>query len=192
MPHIPALWYFDTSVTYPQWFRRVKVVVIPPCFAWQQYLWNIAIQPAVGCYNSWVNLRCWGCLPLGERLLWNRYVAVTWRKKIGYRKSSPSNGSQGDILYSMSDIASLTYTTVQPSIKLHPETFKCRDDPLGILAATEITVGLEKMCTGITEISVGLGNDDLSWESILQYLPSICKIHWSLVTHISGEYIDMK
>ena len=89
----------------------------------------------------------------------------------------------------MSDIASLTNTTVQPSIKLHPETFKCRDDPLRILAATEITVGLEKMCKGITEIYAGLGYDDQSWESILQYLPSICKIHWSLVTHISGEYI---
>ena len=29
MPHIPALWYLNTSVTYPQWFRRVKFVVTP-------------------------------------------------------------------------------------------------------------------------------------------------------------------
>ena len=28
----PALWYFDTSVTYPQWFRRVNFFVIPPRF----------------------------------------------------------------------------------------------------------------------------------------------------------------
>ena len=26
------LWYFGTSVTYPQWFRRVKLVVTPPHF----------------------------------------------------------------------------------------------------------------------------------------------------------------
>ena len=34
-------------------------------------MWNIAIQPAVGCYNSWANLRCSGCYPLEEKL-WNR------------------------------------------------------------------------------------------------------------------------
>ena len=45
MLHLPALCYFDTSVTYPQSFRRVKFVVIPPRF----------IQPAVSCYNSWAN-----------------------------------------------------------------------------------------------------------------------------------------
>ena len=60
MLHIPVLWYFGTSVTYPPWFRRVKLVVIPPRFILQQYLWNIAIQPAVGCYNSWANLRSSG------------------------------------------------------------------------------------------------------------------------------------
>ena len=37
-------------------------------------MWNIAIQPAVGCYNSWANLRCLGCYPLGEKLLWNRSI----------------------------------------------------------------------------------------------------------------------
>ena len=72
MLHIPALWYFGTSVTYPPWFRRVKLVVIPPRFIWQQYLWNIVIQPTVGCYNSWANLR--SCYPLGEKLLWNRSI----------------------------------------------------------------------------------------------------------------------
>ena len=30
--HIPTLWHFGTSVTYPPWFRRVKLVVIPPRF----------------------------------------------------------------------------------------------------------------------------------------------------------------
>ena len=44
-------------------FRRVKFVVIPPRFVLQQYLWNIAIQPALGCYNSWANLRCSSCSP---------------------------------------------------------------------------------------------------------------------------------
>ena len=74
MPHIPALWYFYTSVTYPQRFRRVKFVLIPPRFLQQQYLWNIAIQPAVGCYHSWTNIRCSGCSPLGEISLWNGTV----------------------------------------------------------------------------------------------------------------------
>ena len=37
-------------------------------------MWNIAIQPAVSCYNSWANLRCSGCYPLGEKLLWNRSI----------------------------------------------------------------------------------------------------------------------
>ena len=38
-------------------------------------LWNIAIQPAVGCYNSWANLlRSSVCYPLGEKLLWNRSI----------------------------------------------------------------------------------------------------------------------
>ena len=50
----------------PQCSRGVKIVVIPPRFVKQQYLWNIAIQPAVCCYNSWANLPCSGCSPLGE------------------------------------------------------------------------------------------------------------------------------
>ena len=73
MLHIPALWYFGTWITYPPWFR-VKLVVIPPRFIQQHYLWNIAIQPAVGCSNSWANLRCFGCYPLGGKLLWNRSI----------------------------------------------------------------------------------------------------------------------
>ena len=71
MLHIPALWYFNISVTYPQWFQRVKFALILPRFVQQQYLWNNAIQPAVGCYNSWANIPCLGCSPLGEKSLWN-------------------------------------------------------------------------------------------------------------------------
>ena len=40
------MWYFDTSVIYPQWFCKVKIVIIPPRFVLQQYLWDITIQPA--------------------------------------------------------------------------------------------------------------------------------------------------
>ena len=64
---IVVFWHIGNA---PQWSRRVKYVVIPPRFVWQQYLWNIAIQPAVGCYNSWANL-CSSCSPLGEKSLWN-------------------------------------------------------------------------------------------------------------------------
>ena len=66
------------TVTYTQWFHRVKFVVIPPCFVWQQYLWNIAIKRTVGCYNSWANVQCSGRSPLGEKLLWNRFIGVSW------------------------------------------------------------------------------------------------------------------
>ena len=47
---------------------------MPPRFVKQQYLWNIAIQPAVGCYNSWANSWCSGWSPRGEKLLWNRFI----------------------------------------------------------------------------------------------------------------------
>ena len=34
----------------------------------------VKTQPAVGCYNSWANLRSSDCYPLGEKLLWSRYI----------------------------------------------------------------------------------------------------------------------
>ena len=55
-------WHISNT---PPWFRRVKLVVIPPRF----------IQPAVGCYNSWANLRCSGFYPLGEKSLRNRSIS---------------------------------------------------------------------------------------------------------------------
>ena len=76
MLHLPALWYFDTSVMYPQRFRRVKFVVIPPRVVKQQCLWYIAIQPAVGCYSSWANLRCSSCSPLGDNFLWSGTIVM--------------------------------------------------------------------------------------------------------------------
>ena len=47
---------------------RVKFVVIPPRFVKQKYLRNIGIQLPVGSYNSWANMWCSGCLPLGEKI----------------------------------------------------------------------------------------------------------------------------
>ena len=72
-PHTRIVVFWHIS-NIPPWFRRVKLVVIPPRFTKQQYLWDIVIQPAVGCYNSWANLRCSGCYPLGEKLLWNMSI----------------------------------------------------------------------------------------------------------------------
>ena len=40
----------------------------------QQYLWNYAIQPEVGCHNVWANTHCSGCSLLGEKSLWNRII----------------------------------------------------------------------------------------------------------------------
>ena len=87
MLHISALWYFGTSATYPPppppppWFRWVKLVVIAPRFIYQQYLWNTAKQPAVGCYNPWANLRCSGCYPLGEKYCETGllHLIILWR-----------------------------------------------------------------------------------------------------------------
>ena len=73
-PYTLIVVFWHISNIPPPWFRRVKLVVIPPRFIWYKYLWNIAIQPAVGCYNPWANLRCSGCYPLGEKLLWNRSI----------------------------------------------------------------------------------------------------------------------
>ena len=33
----------------------------------QWYLWNIALQPLVGCYNVWANLRCSSSILLGVK-----------------------------------------------------------------------------------------------------------------------------
>ena len=71
---IVVVWHISNILP---WLRRGKLVVIPPRFIQQQYLRNIAIQPANGCYNSCANLRCSGCYPLGEKLLWNRFIENT-------------------------------------------------------------------------------------------------------------------
>ena len=68
MLHLPALWYIDIPVICPQSFRRVKFVLIPSRFVQYQYLWNIAIQPSVSCYNVWANSCCSGCSLQGENL----------------------------------------------------------------------------------------------------------------------------
>ena len=70
--HIVVFWHISKIAPM---IGRVKLVVIPPCFVKQLYLWNIAIQLAVGFYNSWANLRSSGCYPLGEKLLWNRSIS---------------------------------------------------------------------------------------------------------------------
>ena len=78
----PHCGYFDISVTYLQIFRWVKFVVIPPRFVWQLYLWNIAIQQAVGCYNSWANLRCSSCSPLGGKIFvkWDNFIKTPFTR----------------------------------------------------------------------------------------------------------------
>ena len=55
---IYTLCYFVIPVTYPQGFHRVRIVIKLPSFI-QQYLWNIAIQPAVGCSGLWARKELW-------------------------------------------------------------------------------------------------------------------------------------
>ena len=66
--HTVAIWYISNI---PQGFHNVKYFIIPPYFIQQQYLWNIAIQPAVGCSVLWGNIHCSDCSALGEKYLWN-------------------------------------------------------------------------------------------------------------------------
>ena len=68
--------YLLIHAPYTRIVRRVKFVSIPPHSVQQHYLWNIALQPAVGCYNLWANIRCSGCSPLGEISLWNVTIAL--------------------------------------------------------------------------------------------------------------------
>ena len=62
--HTPAPRNPDISVIYPQGFHRLKLVIIPPYFIKQQYLWNITIQPILFCLEA--NMCCSDCSPIGE------------------------------------------------------------------------------------------------------------------------------
>ena len=66
------------NLDYSEWTRGQyhDCKWIPPCFVWQHYLWNIALQPSVGCYNVWADLHCSGCSPPGEKSLWNGTTAM--------------------------------------------------------------------------------------------------------------------
>ena len=70
-PYIPALWYFGTSVIYPPWFRWVKLVVKPHVL-YSSNICEILLYTRQLVVKPWANLRCSGCYPLGEKLLWNR------------------------------------------------------------------------------------------------------------------------
>ena len=59
---IVVFWHISNI---PKGFRRVKSAMIPSCFVKQQYLWNIALWPEVGCHNIWADTRCSGCSPPG-------------------------------------------------------------------------------------------------------------------------------
>ena len=60
---IVVFWHISNR---PPMISQSQISCNTPRFIKQQYLWNIAIQQAVDCYNSWANLWCSGCYPLGE------------------------------------------------------------------------------------------------------------------------------
>ena len=77
--HVPstrivAFWHIYNT---PQRFRKVIFVIVTQCFVKQQHLWNIAIQPEVGCCNVWANTRCLGCSPLGEKIIVKQDYSLT-------------------------------------------------------------------------------------------------------------------
>ena len=79
-----TLWHISNI---PQGFHRFEYIIIPPCFIWQQYLRNIAIQPAVGCSDLWVNIRFSSCSPLGGNNCETGLLAQTsWQLTEGCRE----------------------------------------------------------------------------------------------------------
>ena len=74
---IHAALFFYLALIYPSRLRRMKFVIITPCFVQQQYLWNITIKPAVGCYNIQANKCHLGCSPL-----WDRTIRPFWTNSV--------------------------------------------------------------------------------------------------------------
>ena len=88
MLHTPALWHFDISVIFRQGFHRVKFVIVPPYFVWQQYLWNIAIQLAVGCSAYKLIYLVWVAHHQGKNN-WENETIVQWNPFRETGKISP-------------------------------------------------------------------------------------------------------
>ena len=74
---IHAALFFYLALIYPSGLCRMKFVIITPCFVQQQYLWNITIKPAVGCYNIQANKCHLGCSPL-----WDRTIRPFWTNSV--------------------------------------------------------------------------------------------------------------
>ena len=83
MLHLPASWYFDTSLT--SLISKSQVCCNTATFCIAAIFVKIAIQPAVGCYNSWADLRCSSCSPLAGKSLWNVTILpqdVAFRRRL--------------------------------------------------------------------------------------------------------------
>ena len=65
MLHIPALWYFDTSITYPPMISESQTCCNTATFCMAAIF--VKYCNTTGSYNPWANLRCSGCSPLGEK-----------------------------------------------------------------------------------------------------------------------------
>ena len=79
MLHIPALWYFDISVTYPQGLIESNLLQYPYVL-YSSNICDILLynrQLVVLTYKA--NMRCSGCSPLGLKILWNRTLQWSTR-----------------------------------------------------------------------------------------------------------------
>ena len=68
---IVVFWHISNI---PPMISQSQISCSTPTLCIAAIKWDIVMQPAVGCYNSRANLRCSGCYPLGEKLLWNRSI----------------------------------------------------------------------------------------------------------------------
>ena len=168
MLYIPAMWYFDISVICPHIFRRVKFVIIPPCFVKQQYLWNMALQPSVGCYNLCANLCCLGCSPLGEKSLWNGTITIPYYSVI------PVLGGWTPIL-PMYEKLHFMYKLVCTSSKCCCSIYYTSSKCCWSIYCTSGKSGALRVGHEVEQISSTVLSLQLSWTSI----------HCDQVTHIS-------
>ena len=65
-PYTPIVVFWHIS-NIPPMISQSQISCNTPTFYIAAIFVKYAIQPAVGCYNPWANLRCSGYYPLGEK-----------------------------------------------------------------------------------------------------------------------------
>ena len=70
---IMVFWHISNI---PPMISQIQISCNTPTFYKATIFVKYCYTTAVGCYNSWANVRCSGCYTLGEKLLWNRSISI--------------------------------------------------------------------------------------------------------------------